>query len=174
MPRVDLLDDVPSELAPLVDRIRAGRRGELLKLYKVLLHSPPLAETWFDHMGAVRWRTQLEGRLRELAIIRVAYLCGADYALRQHIPKLAEADGVTTAECKALAAWQDAPLFDARERAVLAYVDAMTRDIEVADEIIAALRVHFSQRQLVELTVLVATYNMHARFVRALRIEPED
>jgi 4-carboxymuconolactone decarboxylase len=174
MARVDLLDSFPPELDPLVGRIRAGRRGELLKLYKALLHSPALAETWFEHMGAVRWRTQLEGRLRELAIIRVAYLCRVDYVLRQHIPKLAEADGVTAAECEALAAWQDSPLFDARERALLAYVDAMTRDIEVPDEIVAGLRAHFSQRQLVELTVLVAAYNMHARFVRALRIEPEE
>jgi MFS family permease len=47
------------------------------------------------------------------ALGAVAFLCRVDYVLRQYIPQLAEVDGVTMAECEALAAWQDSPLFDA-------------------------------------------------------------
>src|SRR5215467_6471016 len=45
------------EIAALIDKIKAGRRGGLLNVYKLLLHAPALAETWLDHVGAVRWKT---------------------------------------------------------------------------------------------------------------------
>ncbi len=174
MARVELLEDYGPEAATLVDRIKRRRPGALLKLYKVLLHSPTLAETWFDHLGAVRWKTDLSGRLRELVIIRIALLHSVHYVLDQHVPTLAEADGVTREECEALKSWQDSRYFDAAERAALAYAEAMTRTTDVADAVFAALKPHFSEKQIVDLTVLIATYNMHIRVVNALRIEPED
>ena len=174
MARISLPDEFAPEVAPLIERIRAGRRGSLLKLYKALLHSPPLAASWFAHLGAVRWQTELDGRLRELAIIRIAHVCRVDYILRQHVPRLAEADGVSRAECDALADWGAAPFFDNKERAALAYVDAVTSELEPSDEIFASFAGYFSERQIVELTVLIGAYNMHARLVRALRIEPES
>ena len=73
MARVTLLDDQTNpELADLIGTLRAGRRGNLINVYRLLLHSPALAESWFEHSNAVRWKTNLEGRLRELVIVRVA------------------------------------------------------------------------------------------------------
>src|SRR4029077_20432075 len=83
------------ELGALIDKIKAGRRGGLLNVYKLLLHAPPLAETWLDHVGAVRWKTAISGRLRELLVIRIAYVNGIAYVINQHVPGLALADGVT-------------------------------------------------------------------------------
>ena len=76
-------------------------------------------------------------------------------------------------ESDALGDLRNSKFFDARERAALAYTDAMTRDIEVPDAVFDALRPHFSERQIVELTVLIGIYNMHTRVFRALRIDPE-
>ena len=174
MARVELLEDYGPENSGLVDRIKRGRRGSILKLYKALLHSPALAETWFDHLGAVRWKTSLSGRLRELVIIRIALIHSVHYVLKQHVPTLAEADGVTADECEALKNWKDSPYFDAAERAALAYAEAMTLSTDVADAIFTPLSAYFSEKQIVDLTVLIATYNMHIRVVKALRIEPED
>jgi alkylhydroperoxidase family enzyme len=97
--------------------------------------------------------------------------CG--YVLRQHVPSLALADGLTVEECDALADWSSSKFFAARERAVLTYADAMTRDIAVADEVFAAVARHFDHRQIVELTVLIGTYNMNARVLRALELDLE-
>jgi alkylhydroperoxidase family enzyme len=58
-------------------------------------------------------------------------------------------------------------------RAVLAYADSMTRDIHVPDEIFENLKAFFDERQIVELTILIGTYNMHARVMSALQIDPE-
>ena len=174
MARVTLIgDDGRPELCDLIAKIRSGRRGNLINIYKALLHSPPLAESWFDHLNAVRWNTELSGRLREIVIIRVAYLNRARYVLRQHIPALAVADGVSVEECEALADWSRSTLFDASERATLAYTDAMTRDVTVLDAVFDELRRYFDERLVVELTVLIGTYNMHTRVVEALGIDLE-
>jgi alkylhydroperoxidase family enzyme len=161
------------ELAELIGKIRVGRRGTLINVYKLLLHSPALAACWLDVINAARFKTALDGRLREIVIIRVGYLNRTDYVVKQHVPALALPEGLSEAECEALADWQKSQFFSARERAVLAYADAMTREIVVPDAVFDALRLHFSERQIVELTVLTGIYNMHTRVFTALRIDPE-
>lgn len=174
MARVSLLDEKElPDLGDLIERIRKGRRGNLLNIYRLLLHSPPLATVWLDLLSAVRWKTTLEGRLREIVIIRVAYLNRAQYCLVQHIPALALADGVSLEECDALADWRGTVFFSEKERAVLAYTDAMTRDIAVADSVFEEMRRHFGERGVVELTVLIGTYNMHTRVQEALKLDLE-
>jgi 4-carboxymuconolactone decarboxylase len=174
MARVSYVQDGDRpDLANLIGAIRGARRGNLIKIYQLLLHSPALAESWFINNNAVRWKTELDGRLREIVIVRVAGLNGATYVAKQHVPELALAEGLTLAECDALADWQDSQFFTEPERAALAYADAMTRDIAVPDAVFVALKSHFSERQIVELTVLVGTYNMQTRVLRALEIDPE-
>ena len=174
MARVPLMQEQEHpEFSDLVERFRAGRRGRLINIYRMLLNSPPLAESWFNHSNAVRWKTTLDGQLREIVIIRIGHLAQCDYVLRQHVPSLALADGLTREECDALADWQGSKFFDARERAALAYADTMTRDIAVPDEVFAAVKRNFNGRQIVELTVLIGTYNMNARVLRALELDLE-
>jgi alkylhydroperoxidase family enzyme len=49
----------------------------------------------------------------------------------------------------------------------------MTRDVEVPDAVFSELKPHFDDSQIVELTVLIATYNMHTRVLRALEVDLE-
>ena len=174
MARVTLIeaDDHPG-LADLAEKLRAGRRGRLLNIYRTLLNSPALAESWFNHSNAVRWKTTLDGRLREIIIVRLGHLTRCEYVLRQHVPTLALADGLTLEECNALADWRGTTRFTLRERAALAYADTMTREIAVPDAVFAEVRRHFDDRALVELTVLIASYNMNARVLQALAVDLE-
>jgi len=174
MARISYIDenDHP-ELAELIGKIRAGRRGALINVYRLLLHSPALAAIWLDFVSAARFRTELDGRLREIVIVRVAHLNRTAYVFKQHVPQLSAPEGLSDAECDALADWRDAKTFSARERTALAYTDAMTRDIAVPDDVFDALRAHFEERQIVELSVLIGLYNMHTRVFTALGIDPE-
>lgn len=174
MARVRLLEEGDAaDSAEFIEKVRSGRRGHLLNIYRVLLHSPPLASASFDLLNAVRWTTTLTGRLREIVIIRIAYVNDAPYCLAQHIPALALADGMTRAECDALADWRATSLFSESERAALAFCDAMTRHIRVPDDVFADVRRHFDERQIVELSVLIGAYNMHTRVQEALKLDPE-
>jgi len=174
MARVSTIEDnTHPELTDLMERIRGARRGRLINVYKLLLHSPALAESWFQHNNAVRWKTALDGRLREMVIIRVGHVLRVPYIVRQHVPKLAIPEGLTLEECDDLRDWEASARFGARDRAVLAYADSMTRDIDVPKVLFENLRPFFDERQIVELTILIGTYNMHARVVCALQIDPE-
>lgn len=174
MARVPLIDpDDHPELAELAERIRGRRGGKLINVYRTLLHSPPLVESWFEHINRVRWGTEIDGRLREIVIIRLGHLVESAYVLRQHVPKLAAGEGVTEEACDALKDWRESDLFDESERATLAYVDAMTLAITVPDEAFTPLRAHFSYRQIVELTLMIGAYISHSRVLQALEVDLE-
>ena len=168
-------EDEHPELAELIASLRQARRGRLLNLYRLLLHSPEVAKTWLAYINAVRWQTELDGALRELVIIRVGYLNRAEYVVSQHVPSLAQAEGLSPEQTEALAdeTCRDSPLFSDAQRVALAYTDAMTRQVDVPPAVFDALKQHFSPRQIVELTVLSAAYNMHTRVLRALEVDPE-
>jgi AhpD family alkylhydroperoxidase len=72
-----------------------------------------------------------------------------------------------------LADWPRSPLFDARERAALAYVEEATRERRVADATFEALRPHFSEREIVEMTWLCAVENYYNMINIPLGIESD-
>ncbi|MFM9968495.1 MAG: carboxymuconolactone decarboxylase family protein [Burkholderiales bacterium] len=160
------------EVANEIAKIKGGR-GHVINIYKLLLHSPGLAMSWLQHSDTVRWGTSLTPRLRELIIIRIAQAARYAYALQQHVPNIALADGVSLAECEALKDWRATPMFSLPERAALAYADAMFAGPEVADDVFNGVREHYDEREILELTVLVGTYLMHNRVFRALRVDNE-
>jgi alkylhydroperoxidase family enzyme len=132
-----------------------------------------VAGAWLDFNTAVRYRTSVPAAFNELAILRVSVLNGADYQFKVHGPTHALKAGLTEAQVAAIAHWPDSALFSDAQRAVLAWADGITRDIEPGDDACEAMRRHFDDRQLVELTVLISAYNMHTRVARALRIDIE-
>ena len=173
MSRISLIEEKDHpELRELIAKIRGDRGGRLLNIYEALLHSPAVAMAFLEQVTAVRWKTELDGQTREIVTIRIGILNRCDYVFKAHVPAYTAQEGLTREQCDALAGWRNSTLFDARQRAALAYTDAMTRDIQVPDAVYAELRFHFNERQIVELTVLIGTYNMHTRVLQALEIDP--
>jgi AhpD family alkylhydroperoxidase len=173
MSRVPLLGEERSDLAPFIARVKT-ERGKLINLYRVLMNSPAIAAGWLDFNTVVRYKTTLDAALREMIILRVSLLNGAEYQARIHGASHALKAGLSTEQIAALDHWQDSDLFSPGQRAALAWTDAMTRDIEVPDALHAELKRHFNDQAVVEITVLAGAYNMHTRVARALRIEPEQ
>jgi alkylhydroperoxidase family enzyme len=160
------------DIARLAEQIKNERGGRMLNLYRMLLHSPPIARGWLSMFTAIRQQAILPGRDRELAILRVAVLNGADYEFTQHVP-FALKDGLNETQIDAVRVDPSSPEFTVRDRAVLAYADAMTRDIRVPDEVFAQVKRIFTERELVELTVTIAGYNLVSRFLEAMEVDHE-
>jgi alkylhydroperoxidase family enzyme len=174
MARVSLINEQGSpQLTNLIAKIKGARGGRLINIYRLMLHSPTLSNAWFDLNQAVRYGTEIDGQCRELAVIRVAILNHVEYVIRAHGPAYALKEGLTPEQVDALADWQSSKLFSDKQRALLAYTDAMTRDIDVPDAVFAEIRKHFSERQTVELSLLIGAYNMLTRFLKALKVDPE-
>jgi AhpD family alkylhydroperoxidase len=172
MARLPYADLTHPEVSPLVEQIVA-ERGSVLHLYQMLLQSPPVARGWLNHLTGIRHNSSLAGDLREMVIMRVAIINGAPYEAEQHAP-IALKEGMTQAQLDELENWESSGLFSDKEKAVLAYTDAMTRHVQVDDDIFVKVRSYFEPRQLVELTATVATYNMVSRFLEALQIHSGD
>ena len=173
MARISLIDEnATPDIAALAGKIRGARGGQFHVFYQALLHTPGLASAWFDFNNAVRFQTSLGDRARELVIMRVAALTGCDYVWNVHEAKYAGPAGITPQEIVALRDWRNSGVYGGKERALLAYVDAMTQDVSVPDAVFDAMRKHFSEREILELTVLTGAYNMQARLLRALDIRP--
>jgi alkylhydroperoxidase family enzyme len=168
MARIGYADIKNPAIAPEVERV-IKERGHVLKLYEMLLHSPPVAAGWLTFLTAVRQQCELSGRIRELVIMNVAVINGADYEYRAHTP-FALKEGFSQSQLDAL---RDGQLetFDAPERAALAYSESMTRNVQVPDAIFEAVRTHFNERELVELTTTIAAYNLVSRFLEALQVD---
>jgi len=174
MARVPLIAEKEHpELAETIAKLKGARGGRLINIYRLMLHSPALANAWFELNQAVRYGTEIDGQCREIAVIRVAILNNVEYVQRAHGPAYALKEGLTPDQVNALADWRPSTLFSAQQRALLAYVDAMTRDIDVPEAVFQEVRKHFTERQTVELTMLIGAYNMLTRLLQALKVDAE-
>lgn len=163
------------ELAGTLAEIRKLRPGRqrFSPLYRVLLNSPPVALGWLHFLTAIRMETTLPAMYRELVILRIGLMNKAEYEYQEHVPQ-ALAAGITQRQIDTLAVCQESDAFDDTQRAVLAYIDAMTLEIAVPDRVFEAVRRLFDDREVVELTAMIAAFNLVSRFLVALRIRHDD
>ena len=172
MARIPYAELDSEQARPLVERI-VEERGSVPHLYQMLLHSPPIAEGWLNYLTAVRQKASLPGAIRELVIVRVAQLNGAQYEADQHIP-IALKEGVSQAQIDELGNWQASSRFSEAEKRVLALTDEMTRNVRVDKSLMESLARDFNRQELVELVATVAAYNMVSRFLEAFGIHSDD
>jgi alkylhydroperoxidase family enzyme len=165
----------------LVDAIKARRGGTLINLDHTLLWSEPVARGWNVFLKEVRTGLGTSRKLREIGICTVALLTGAHYEYHHHAPDFLAAGG-TQAELDALArvvkgdarqAITD-PDLDEQSRLVIQYAAQMTQDVHIQDALFESLKNHFDTTEIVELTTAIATYNMVARLLLALKVTPES
>jgi AhpD family alkylhydroperoxidase len=114
----------------------------------------------------------IERPLHTLVKLRASLINGCAYCIDMHA-KEARADGESEQRLYALAAWHEAPFYTARERAALAWTDAVTRVSEThgPDELFAYVRQHFSEQELVDLTLAVVAINGWNRIAISFRPE---
>jgi len=133
----------------------------------------------FDHalQGFVFYRSptrKLSPSLRELAQTRAGYARGSTFVFSQHCKACREV-GLGEEQIAAIPSWSVATCFSAIERAVLAYTDCLVLEGgRVPDPVFEALRSTLTDVEILELTYITCTYDMHATMCRALRLEFDD
>jgi AhpD family alkylhydroperoxidase len=122
----------------------------------------------------LRRQTTLEPALVHLVFLRASQMNGCAFCIAMHVQEARE-DGERDERLHGLVAWREAGWYSERERAALAWTEAVT-DLahgHVGDEVYDAARAVFSERELVDLTLAVATINSWNRFSIAFRMPPE-
>src|SRR4051812_47502945 len=125
-------------------------------------------------LGAHIARCGLEKGLIELIKIRASQINGCAYCIDMHT-KEARAEGETEQRIYALNAWRETPFFTDRERAALAWTEAVTLISHgVHDEVFEPLMAHFTEKEIVDLTWAVAAINAWNRMAISFRAVPGD
>jgi AhpD family alkylhydroperoxidase len=148
--------------------------GRILEPVGVLAHHRAML-LGFSAIGLSleRFSHSVDKRLKDLAMLRTSQLVGCEWCL-DFGSKLAQDSGVPEQDLRELSRWRESERFDERDRIVLEYAEAMTRTpLEVPDELFERLRLHFDERQLVELTMAIGLENLYSRTNWALGIEGE-
>ena len=122
-------------------------------------------EAYVRHCG-------LERSLIELVKLRASYINGCAYCVDMH-SKDALAEGETEQRIFAVPVWRETPFFTPRERAALAFTEAVTliADDGVPDDAYEAARAHFSDEEMVNLTMAIATINVCNRLAITFRTD---
>ena len=115
----------------------------------------------------------LEKSLLELVKIRASQINGCAYCLDMHT-KDARAAGESEQRIYLLSAWREAPFYNERERAALEWTEAMTliTDNHVPDDVYERVSAHFTDEELVNLSMAVVTINGWNRLAISFRSEP--
>jgi alkylhydroperoxidase family enzyme len=111
-------------------------------------------------------------RLRELLILRTCVAAKNDYEFNLHVRTISEVMGLTKAEIEDLKRDDiDVDSWPPPERALIALIDGLVHDLDVEEAIFDAARAHFSDEQLLELTLLVGLYTAVSMVVALARPE---
>lgn len=123
----------------------------------------------------IRKSSKLEPSLVELVKMRASQINGCAYCIDMH-SKDARAEGETEQRLYALNAWRETPFFTDRERAALAWAEAVTlvSQDHVPDAVYEEARQRFSDEELVNLTLAIVTINGWNRLSIAFRAVPGE
>jgi alkylhydroperoxidase family enzyme len=152
----------------------ASRRdlGREVDSVGVYAYAPRLLLGYGAYEKATAKEHRVEERLKALAETKAAAVVNCEFCC-DIASSIAREAGITEAQLLALPHYRESAEFSELEKLVLDYASAISRTpARVSDELFASLREHFDERQLVELTNVIALENMRARFNSAFEMTP--
>jgi uncharacterized peroxidase-related enzyme len=136
---------------------------------RAMAHSPAMLEGFLALNSALP-KTELDGKLRELAYIKTSELNGCDYCLHHHRTTGKKA-GLSERQLAETAAFETSDAYDELQRDVLRYAEQVTRHIHADDSLLERLHGALSDRQMVELAMTVGIANFTNRVTETLKME---
>lgn len=168
MPRIPYFDltKAPAEITdPL------GSRPPL-NIYRMLAHATSAAPGFLKLGGALLRESELDPKLRELAILRVGVLSGAGYEVHQH-KRIAARAGLSEEKIAAINSEPDSGVFTSLEQSILRFTDEVVRKVKAPDTMFADLLGQLGNRQMTELVLTIGFYMMVCRFLENFEVEIE-
>jgi alkylhydroperoxidase family enzyme len=166
-------DDLPEADRDIWDNFIKSRGSEPGHIHRTVANAPNLLRRFLGLADELRNGTQLDPKLRELALMTVGGLTGADYEFVHHW-NMCLRIGVKREQLEHLTEFETSPAFDEKERAVMRYAAEATRDVKVSDTAFDALRGFLDHRRIMELVMNVAFYNAVARVIVPCGVELES
>jgi alkylhydroperoxidase family enzyme len=144
-----------------------------IRIFRMIAHAETAFRPFLRLGSAILGELKLSPRLRELAILRVAQLSGAQYEWAQHVPFALRA-GIAQEKIDALARGDtDGRLFDAEERAVLRFTTEAVERARASDDAFSEVAARLTPREIVELLLTIGYYRMVATLLESTGVDPD-
>ena len=151
-------------------RFSRRRLGKVAEPLMVTAHHPQLLLGYGAMELALDRSRSVDGRLKELAALKVATMVGCEFCIDIG-SALGRGSGITEEQLRDLPNYEGSDAFSLLEKLVLEYASEMTKTpLLIPEDLFGALRQHFDERQVVELTAAIALENYRARFNHAFGI----
>ena len=146
-----------------------------INLYRALVHSPEGMRSFLELARYIRFRSKIDPRLREMAILQVGYLTKSEYEYSHHV-KIGREFGVTDADIRAIVAdtHGEPTALPALERTILKAARELTAQPSLSDQTYAALKAELGSAQIIDLIMTISFYCGVVRMLAALQIDVED
>ena len=149
------------------------RDGRVFNIFTTLARHPGLLRRWLVFATHILSKSTLPARERELAILRVGWLCRAEYEWGHHVAMGQEA-GLTPAEVQRVKKGPDAPDWSPVEALVLRAVDELHTDSFIGDATWQALARHYSVQQLLDLIFTAGQYKLVCMALNSIGVQLEE
>jgi 4-carboxymuconolactone decarboxylase len=151
-----------------------GNTPRKLNVARMIANASDAVFQNFSRLGnSLMTRGKLDGRLREIAILRNGRVAKSLYEYTQHVP-IAKASGVTDEQIAAIDNWERASCFSPLERLVLRLTDEVALNVKGTHETVEALKQHLGPGEIVELIMAIGFWGMVARVLETTEVELED
>ena len=157
----------------------AAEHRDLLKrnvnIARALAHSPEGLREFNALSSFIRFKSRLDTRLRELAILMVGYLTRSPYEWSHHV-EIGRRFGVSDADLRALMEEAEgrSSALEPLAKTVLKAATEMTRGLAISDATFAELRASLDTERTVDLVITIAFYNAVVRVLASLQVDVED
>ncbi len=177
-PRVAPLDpsDFSAETTELMARFGGEKSpggGRILNIFRTLAHHPALLKRWTVFGNHVLFKSTLPARDREILILRIGWLCRAEYEWGQHVV-IGKREGLVDEDIEHIRVGPTADGLDPFEAELLRAADELHGDAMISDPTWQALSQRYSTEQMLDLVFTVGQYNLVSMALNTLGVQLDD
>lgn len=159
------------EVREILDRSTMG--GRVLNIFRTLARHPKLLKRWMVFANHIMLKSSLGARERELLILRIGWLCRAEYEWGQHVLIGREA-GLLDEEIERIKSGPMAEGWSEADALLLRAVDELHADAFISDDTWRGLAASYSEQQLIDLVFTVGQYNLVSMALNTLGVQLDE
>ncbi len=160
-------DEVRQILKPMIEQ------GLVFNIFKTLAHHPNLMRRWLVFGNHVLFKSTLSARERELLILRIGWLCQAEYEWGQHV-RIGREAGLTDEEIHRIKTGPDAGEWNEQDRLLLKATDELHTDAHISDPTWQGLSKYYNTQQLMDVVFTVGQYNLVSMALNTLGVQLDE
>lgn len=162
------LDD---ETREILKAVASDRR--VFNIFSTLARHPKLLKRWLVFGTHIMGKSSLPPREREIVILRMGWLCRAEYEWGHHVA-IGKMVGLSDEDIRRIAAGPDAPAWDPFEALLLRAVDELHADCRIGDSTWQALAARYNTQQLLDLLFTAGQYSLVSMVLNSIGVQLEE